>query len=110
MIDPQNPFEDRINLTTMQCVLRYKLSLEDKNARLEFDYTQDNHRVVVKVAGKAPILEARLHNGYSDPVMRSLDMVETLVWIKEGVPVEKSIIPTTHQAHMLTALYNFNLL
>jgi hypothetical protein len=99
MIDEQNPFEDRINVTTLQCVVRYKLHIEDPKAKLDFEFSDDNRTIFVKVNG-AVLLIGKLHNGYDDKYMRSLDLVESLARVDT-----KEYLPSTHQTHLLAKLF-----
>lgn len=96
-------FEDRINLVTLQAVIRYKLSLEDPKAKLEFVYAKDNSKVII-VVNNTNVLEGILSPQYDLKEQRALAYVEELKRLSDG-----SIIPTTHQSHLLMALYDHSL-
>lgn len=96
-------FEDRINLTTLQAVLRYKLFLEDPQARLDFEYRDDEGVVIISVNGQ-PTLTGNFVLGYTTSRMRALSILEELTWIPPR-HLDKPYLPVTHQSHLLNALY-----
>lgn len=96
---------DRISLTVLQAVVRYKHRLEDPEGttKLQFDFNAENTRVSVRIDGRL-CLEGTLWPGYPNQTMRALAYVDDL---KHG---DGSFIPVTHQSHVLAALYHHPLI